>query len=177
MNRVAKRYTKAIFQLALEKNILEQVERDFAFLKKLLVKNSDLPLYLSNPLITDDKKIEMLSKVIGSNINEITYRFLHLMASKRRLRFLPDVLENFRLMMLAHNNTVEAELISAVELEQKQIEAIKDHLQKTLGKNVLMSSKIQPEILGGFVVRVQDVVIDNSIRLQLNKLREKLMTR
>ena len=80
-------------------------------------------------------------------------------------------------MMLAHNNTVEAELISAVELEQKQIEAIKNHLQKTLGKNVLMSAKIQPEILGGFVVRVQDVVIDNSIRLQLNKLREKLMTR
>ncbi len=177
MNRVAKRYTKAIFELALEKEILDQIEQDFVFLKNLFAESTEVAQYLASPLITEDKKIEMLTEVIGKKVSDVTFNFLQLLASKRRLRILPAILENFRLMMLEHKNIVEGELISAVELEEKQVAEIKQHLEKMLGKNVQLLTRIQPDILGGFVVRVQDVVIDNSIRLQLSKLREKLMAR
>lgn len=177
MSRVAKRYSKAIFELALEKDFLDQIEQDFVFLENLLSESEELPQYLANPLITEDKKIAMLSEAIRKKVSDVTFNFLQLLASKRRLRILPAILENFRLMMLEHKNIVEGELISAVELEEKQVNAIKQHLEGVLGKNVQLYTKIQPDILGGFVVRVQDVVIDNSIRLQLSKLREKLMAR
>ena len=177
MNRVAKRYSKAIFELALEKDLLDKIEQDFVFLENLLTESEEMPQYLANPLITENKKIEMLAGVVGKKVSEVTFNFLQLLASRRRLRILPAILENFRLMMLEHRNIVEGELISAVELEEKQVNAIKQHLENMLGKNVQLSTKIKPDILGGFVVRVQDVVIDNSIRLQLSKLREKLMAR
>ncbi len=177
MNRVAKRYAKAIFELASEKNILNTVEKDFVFLSKLIAESPELNQLLANPLIIEEKKITVLKQVIGQKINTLTFDFLQLLAAKRRLKILPAVLENFRQMMLEHRNIVEGELISAVELDQKQIAAIKSQLEQSLGKNVELRSIIQPEIIGGFVVRVQDVVIDNSIRLQLDKLREKLTAR
>ena len=177
MNRVAKRYAKAIFELASEKNILNTVEKDFVFLSKLIAESPALNQLLANPLIIEEKKITVLKQVIGQKINTLTFDFLQLLAAKRRLKILPAVLENFRQMMLEHRNIVEGELISAVELDQKQIAAIKSQLEQSLGKNVELRSIIQPEIIGGFVVRVQDVVIDNSIRLQLDKLREKLTAR
>ncbi len=177
MNRVAKRYTKAIFQLAQEQNILEKIEKDFDLLRDLVQQSKEFDQFLANPLITEDKKIEVLAELVGKKVEVLTFNFLRLLANKRRLRVLPAILEQFRQMMLTYRNIVEGELISAVELEKEQVEAIKAHLEKTLGKNVKLYSKIQPEIIGGFVIRVQDVVIDNSIRLQLNKLREKLIAR
>jgi F-type H+-transporting ATPase subunit delta len=90
---------------------------------------------------------------------------------------LPAVVEQFRRMLLDYQNILEGELISAVPLEKKQFEAIKKRLEEMLGQTVVLQPKIQPEIIGGFVVRVEDMVIDNSIRLQLQKLREKLVAR
>ncbi|MHB2153255.1 ATP synthase F1 subunit delta [Calditrichota bacterium GD2] len=177
MNRVAKRYTKAIFQLAQENNILEQIEQDFLLLSDLLRQSDELDQFLANPLIREDKKMEALEEMVGPKANPMTKNFLRLLAAKRRLRVLPAILENFRQMMLEYRNIVEGEVVSAVELDESQLAAIKKRLEEMWGKNVKLYPRVQPDILGGFVVRVQDVVIDNSIRLQLNKLREKLTAR
>ncbi|MHB2149207.1 ATP synthase F1 subunit delta [Calditrichota bacterium LG25] len=177
MNRVAKRYTKAIFQLAQENNILEQIEQDFLLLSDLLRQSDELDQFLANPLIREDKKMEALEEMVGPKANPMTKNFLRLLATKRRLRVLPAILENFRQMMLEYRNIVEGEVVSAVELDESQLAAIKKRLEEMWGKNVKLYPRVQPDILGGFVVRVQDVVIDNSIRLQLNKLREKLTAR
>ena len=100
-----------------------------------------------------------------------------MLAEKRRIAVLPAVVQQFREMLLEYQRILEGELISAVPLEKKQFESIKKHLEEMLGQTVTLQTKIQPEIIGGFVVRIQDLVIDNSIRLQLNKLREKLSAR
>ncbi len=177
MSRVAKRYTKAIFELAQEQKIIDVIEKDFVELGKLIGKSPEFADFLSNPLISEAKKISLLKEILNGKIQELTLHFLELLASKRRLRVLPEIIEEFRQMMLESQNIVEGELISAVQLSAEQVKAIKERLQQALGKTVQLEQKVEPQIIGGFVVRVQDVVIDSSIRLQLEKLREKLTAR
>ncbi len=133
--------------------------------------------FLSNPLIAEGEKQQIIKELLGKRVHELTLEFLQLLAQKRRIAILPAVVEQFRRMLLEYQNILEGELISAVPLEKKQFEAIKKRLEEMLGQTVVLQSKIQPEIIGGFVVRVEDMVIDNSIRLQLQKLREKLVAR
>ncbi len=177
MNRVAKRYTKALFELAQEHGILEKIEADMERLNRLIGESDDFRSFLSNPLISESAKQKIVREILADHVETLTFQFLELLAEKRRISILPAVIEQFREMLLAYRHVLEGELISAVPLEQKQIETIKKHLENMLGQTVVLQTKVQPEIIGGFVVRIQDMVIDNSIRLQLNKLREKLSAR
>lgn len=177
MNRVAKRYTKALFELAQEKSILPQIEKDMQLIGQIIDDSPEFREFLSNPLIAEGEKQHIIKELLGKRVHELTLEFLQLLAQKRRIAILPAVVEQFRRMLLDYQNILEGELISAVPLEKKQFEAIKKRLEEMLGQTVLLQPKVQPEIIGGFVVRVEDMVIDNSIRLQLQKLREKLVAR
>ncbi len=177
MNRVARRYTKALFELAQEQKILSKIDHDMQLIRKLIKESSDFQDFLSNPLIAEAQKKEILSEIFEKKVGQLTLNFLELLASKRRIAALPAIAEQFRDMMLKYQNIVEGELISAVPLDLEQSDLIKKYLEKMLGQTIRLEQKIQPEIVGGFVVRVQDMVIDSSIRLQLNKLREKLTAR
>jgi len=177
LNRVAKRYTKALFELAQERQMLDKVEKDMEEIRKLIDESDDFREFLANPLITESAKQEIVRELFADRIQPLTLQFLELLTEKRRIAILPAVVEQFREMLLEYQHILEGELISAVPLEKKQFESIKKHLENMLGQTVTLQSKIQPEIIGGFVVRIQDMVIDNSIRLQLNKLREKLSAR
>jgi len=177
LNRVAKRYTKALFELAQERKILDKVEKDMEQIGKIIDESQDFRDFLTNPLISESTKQKIIRELLANRIQKVTFQFLELLTEKRRISILPAVVEQFREMLLAYRHILEGELISAVPLEKKQFEAIKKHLEDMLGQTVTLQRKIQPEIIGGFVVRIQDLVIDNSIRLQLNKLREKLSAR
>ena len=103
--------------------------------------------------------------------------FLDLLAEKKRISILPQVAEEYKAMMLAFANKVEGELISAQKLSRDQASKIKTKVETLTGKAVLLTEKVDKNVLGGFVVKVEDWVLDNSIRYQLVKLREKLITR
>lgn len=177
MNRVAKRYTKALFELAQEQNILDEIEKDMQLIQHIIDDSSEFRDFLSNPLIAESSKQEIIGTLLGGRVQKLTLEFLELLAQKRRIGILPAVVFQFKRMMLDYRNILEGELISAVPLEQKQVDSIKKRLEEMLGQTVLLQTKVEPEIIGGFVVRVEDTVIDNSIRLQLQKLREKLVAR
>ncbi|NOX88843.1 MAG: ATP synthase F1 subunit delta [Calditrichaeota bacterium] len=177
MNRVARRYTKALFELAQEQKILSKIDHDMQLIRKLIEESSDFQDFLSNPLIAEAQKQDILKEIFEKKVEQLTLNFLELLASKRRIAALPAIATQFRDMMLKYQNIVEGELISAVPLDREQSDLINKYLEKMIGKTIRLEQKIQPEIIGGFVVRVQDMVIDSSIRLQLNKLREKLTAR
>jgi len=177
LNRVARRYTKALFELAQEQKILSKIDHDMQLIRKLIEESSDFQDFLSNPLIAEAQKQDILKEIFEKKVEQLTLNFLELLASKRRIAALPAIATQFRDMMLKYQNIVEGELISAVPLDREQSDLINKYLEKMIGKTIRLEQKIQPEIIGGFVVRVQDMVIDSSIRLQLNKLREKLTAR
>ena len=175
MSRVAKRYAKALFQLGVEEKKLEQLENDFAQMENLLKESDDFSLFIANPLISESEKAKILAKLFKSKLSDSGYNFLQLLTSKKRSSFLPDCIEQFRLLLDEHRNILKGELISVVDLSDTQMAKIKENVEKMTGKSVVFDKRLDPSIIGGFIVKVEDIIIDNSIRFQLNKLRERLI--
>jgi len=177
LSRVAKRYAKALFALAREEKLLDKVEADMNQISVLHQENEDFGTVLSNPLINEKVKLSILNDMFKGKVETLTLNFLALLAEKKRIAFLVQVVEEFRAMMLEFANKVEGELISARTLSEEQTSRIRKNVEAMTGKVVLLTEKVDKSVLGGFVVRVEDWVLDNSIRYQLSKLREKLIAR
>ncbi len=175
MSRVAKRYAKALFELAEEEKILNKVEADVAQFASLSSESADFNALLSNPLINEKEKFNILSELFKNKIQPLTLDFLNLLSVKKRMDILGEIAAEFRKMMLRFANKIEGELISAVQLSPEQIQHIRSNMEKMTGKNVLLDEKIDESVLGGFIVRIEDWVLDNSVRYQLSKLRDKLV--
>ncbi|MBN2424670.1 MAG: ATP synthase F1 subunit delta [Calditrichaceae bacterium] len=176
MSRVAKRYAKAIFQLAVEQKQLPAYKEDFERIKNLIHESGDFRSFLLNPLLNDHQRADIIKKIFEGKVSESVLNFLLLTAEKRRLSLIETMVDYFNKMYLDYNNQIEGELISAVEILPKQFDKIKASVESAVGKQVIFTKRLEPAIIGGFVVKVGDSVIDNSIRYQLNKLREKLKT-
>ena len=177
MSRVAKRYAKALFELAEEQKVLDKVYGDLLAVAKTVKDSDELQTLLVNPLVNERDKLKVLDRIFSKGFHKLTRTFLDLLADKRRLSVVQEIVDKFHRMMLAHNNQVEVQLISAIDLERPVVEKISKQIQQIVGKEVLVHKRIEPSIIGGFVVKVEDIVIDNSIRSQLNRLREQLIAR
>lgn len=177
MNRVAKRYAKALFGLASESKILDKTESDLGQIEEVISGNPELAHLLINPLVSDHDKFLVLDEIFRQKLQQTSINFLHLLADKKRIAILPDTIDAFKQMMLEFHNTVEAELISAVELSDSQVGQIQKNMEDLTGKTLRLEKHIDTDIIGGFVVKVEDIIIDNSIRNQLEKLRERLTAR
>ncbi len=175
MSRVAKRYAKALFELAEEEKILNKVEVDVAQFASLSSESADFSTLLSNPLINEKEKFTILKELFRDKVQPLTLDFLNLLSVKKRLDVLPEIAQEFRAMMLDFANKIEGELISAVKLAPDQVKHIRSNMEKMTGKNVLLDEKVDESVLGGFIVRIEDWVLDNSVRYQLSKLRDKLI--
>ena len=175
MSRVAKRYSKALFQLGDEENKLEQLEKDFAQIENLLKESEEFRTFITNPLISEIEKAKIITELFKDKLSDTGYNFLQLLTNKKRSSILPDVIEQFHLMLLQYRNILKGELVSVVDLSDTQVEQIKANIEKMTGKSVLFEKSLDPSIIGGFIVKVEDIIIDNSIRFQLNKLRERLI--
>ena len=175
MSRVAKRYSKALFQLGDEENKLDQLEKDFKQIEDLLKESKEFKTFIANPLISEIEKAKIMAELFKDKLSATGYNFLQLLTNKKRSSVLPDVIEQFHLMLLRHRNILKGELVSVVDLSDTQVEQIKANIEKMTGKSVLFEKSLDPSIIGGFIVKVEDIIIDNSIRFQLNKLREQLI--
>lgn len=177
MNRVSKRYAKALFELALEEQLLGKIREDLHRIKQIFNENAGLSDVMSNPLVRESEKLSALRSILENDVQALTLNFLALLASRKRLSILLDVLERFELLILEYENKIEGELVSAVELSADQVEQIQNNVAQLTGKDVVLNQRLEPGLIGGFLVKVEDLIIDTSIRYQLNKLREKLIAR
>ena len=175
MSRVAKRYAKALFQLGVEENKLEQLENDLEQIENLFKESEDFRLFIANPLISEIEKAKIQAELFKDKLSNIGYNFLQLLTAKKRSSILPDIIEQFHLLLLQYRNILRGELVSVVDLSDAQVEKIKDNVEKMTGKTVIFDKCLDPSIIGGFIVKIEDIIIDNSIRFQLNKLRERLI--
>ena len=176
MSRVAKRYAKALFELALEEKLLNEIEADLQRINRAVEQSAEFNELLSNPLIADQDKVKLILPLFEGKVRQLTLDFLALLGQKRRFSVLPDIIVQFNGMMLAYRNIVEAEVISAVKLSANQLERIKKQMEEITGKKLLLKEQTEGSLIGGFIVKVQDMIIDNSIRHHLDKLRERLAT-
>ncbi len=175
MSRVSKRYSKALFSLAMEENVLEKVSADMSSLRELLSAESSFLAFTKNPLVSGTHKEKVLEELFKASFQSLTLDFVKLLSRKKRLDVLDDVVTDFEALMLLHRNQLEAEIVSAQPLDGEQVSAIKQRLKELFGKEILVRLKEDASLIGGFLVRINGQIIDNSIRYQLTKLKEQLV--
>jgi F-type H+-transporting ATPase subunit delta len=172
ISAIAGRYATAIFELAQEERSIETVERDFATLKTLIAESRDLDSLVRAPVFTrDDQKKGIDAILRRMEASPLTTRFVLLLASKRRLFALTDIIRGFNALVSKARGEVDAEVTSARALKAAEVEALKAILKSRLGRDARLEAKVDPTLLGGLVVKVGSRMIDSSLRTKLEGIR------
>lgn len=168
----AGRYAEALFDLALDGKSLEQVEADLKALSGAIGASADLRAMLKSPVYDADAKARAIAAIADkAGASPLTKNFLGVVAKNRRLFALEGVIAAFRERLAAHRGEVSAEAISAAPLNVDQTKRLRGEIERVVGKAVNLNLKVDPELLGGMVVKVGSTMIDSSLKTKLNKLK------
>ncbi len=171
----AKRYAKALFDLAGEQDHLEAIRTDVGDLTRLLEESPDFARFVSDPTIPADKRSEVLEALLKDRADPLTARFLAFLDSRDRLDQLPGICEVFTALYNEIKGILRVEITSAVPMTAEQVEQVKQRLHVKFGKQIESTESVDPTLLGGFKVRVGDTIHDYSIATQLQTLKQKLI--
>jgi F-type H+-transporting ATPase subunit delta len=161
--------------IAQSKNLTEEFGEDARTLLNLLSENQQLQNFIDNPFIAAENKKALITQILGEGANPYLRNFLLLLVDKRRIFFLEQILKQYLALLRQLNQTVLAEVTSAVELTQEQQQAVKEKvLAFTKARQVELETKVDSELIGGVIIKVGSQVIDSSIRGQLRRLSLRL---
>lgn len=166
------RYAKSLIALSIEKNELDVIYGDMVLISKTIEGCKDLDVLLKSPVVKTDKKQEVLTAIFGKNTTELTKQFLLLISSRNREALIGDIANAFVRQYKVIKKIIVTELTSAVKLGAAQKEKILQLLNTEDSSSVEVIEKINPDIIGGFIVRVDDKQIDASISRKLDDLRQ-----
>lgn len=172
---LAGRYASALFDLASENGTVTAVESDLETLGRALNESSDFAALTTNPKVGRKDAVmtlDALAKAMA--LSPLTANFLGVLAQNRRLGQLPSVIRAFRIIAAAQRGEVTAEVTSAHPLTDSQIETLRQKLTAREGRTVKLSTKTDPDLLGGLVVTLGSKRIDASIRTRLNTLAQAM---
>ncbi len=176
MNKAAKRYAKALFELANEKNELQAIYKDLSLIYHSIKQNPDLQKTLSNPTINTSKKYDIIHKIFASKVHPLTANLLKVLANNDRLNLLEDVYKAFDNYYKKQKGIIKATVTTAVPLDEKLEQRIYQKIKELTGsKEIDLLKIIDPSILGGFILNVEDLRYDASIKGKLNKIKSKLV--
>jgi F-type H+-transporting ATPase subunit delta len=169
---IAERYAGALFDLATEARALEAVESDLAALRKLIAASPAFKSFLASPLENADARGRAIAAIAEkAGFGELVRSFLGLVAKNRRLFALDAMAAAFAGRMSAHRGEVAAEAISATPLSDEQSRRVRAEIERKVGKAVNLAQRVDPDILGGLVVKVGSMMIDSSLKTKLNRIR------
>lgn len=166
------RYAKSLITLSIEKNELDVIYNDMVLISETIENSKDLGVLLNSPVVKTDKKQEVLTAIFGKNTTELTKQFLLLISSRNREALIGDIANAFVRQYKVIKKIIVTEITSAVKLDEAQKKKILQLLNTADNSSVEVIEKINPEIIGGFIVRVDDKQIDASISRKLDNLRQ-----
>jgi F-type H+-transporting ATPase subunit delta len=165
------RYASALFDLASEQGLITAVEGDLEKLGEALKVSPDLAALIRNPEISREDTAKAMDAVAGVlGLSPLTKNFIGVLAANRRLGALPEIVRAFAAIAAAQRGEVTAEVTSAHPLNDDQLAQLASRLKAREGKEIKLKTSVDPEILGGLVVRIGSRQIDSSIRTRLNTL-------
>lgn len=165
----ARPYAKAIFSLARKANTLAATSAGLMRAAET-VADPRVHALLGNPHVTATQLAELVTGVVGTGLDENSRNFVSLLAQNRRLGFLPEIAALFEQMKAEVENAVDVEVIAASKLTPDQESRYAAALQKKLGRQVRLHTKVDSSLIGGAVLKAGDLVIDGSIKGRLERL-------
>lgn len=173
-SRVAERYAQSLIDLAREQGVIDAVETDMQMISSAVRDSRDLRNLLASPIIDTHRKEQLLAEIFLGKVSEIVARFIVLLARKGRANDLPGVILAFRDLLDRQRNIAEAEITTAVDLDDSMKMRIENELSRISGSEIRARYTIDRSLVGGFRARFQDRMIDASVQHQLERLRESL---
>jgi F-type H+-transporting ATPase subunit delta len=168
---LAGRYAVALFELAEDRDALDAVAEDLRNFQSLLDESADLRRLIRSPVLSREEQGRAVTALAErAGFSPLSRQFLGLLAHKRRLFVLPEIISAYLVMLGKHKGEVSAELTSAVALSEEQLEAVRQRLAEAMGQAVTLSTAVDSNLLGGLVVRVGSRMIDASVRTKLRRL-------
>ena len=171
--RAALRYAKATLDLAKEKACADKVNEDMKLIQSTIEENHDLKIMLKSPIIKQDKKKSVLTKIFEKKVNKITMSLLNLLVTNRRLEILLLVAKEYIVIYDFLQGVQVAQVTSAVPLTKELEMAILKRVQESIDNKVSLINVVDPSIIGGFVLRVGDKQYDSSVSYRLKDLLSK----
>lgn len=173
---IARSYAETLFELARRNDAVEEYDRGIETVARLLDENPDFRLFLETPRIDPADKKEVLGKVLGEEIPPLLLNFLRVTVDKRRQRLLRVMAREHHLLVDEHMDRVHVDVTVARELDEDAMAEVGRRLSELLGRDAIPHVRVEPDILGGIVVRAGDVIYDGSLRRRLEGMRRQLMS-
>ena len=174
MSLIGNKYVVALFDVACEKDSLDEVYDDFTSFIDILNQEKKFSDLLMTPSIGIDEKKAILDHIFGKEMNTYLKNLLYILLDKNRFDFAQDIYQDFRKTYFDNKNMVEALVLTVHPIDDHLQAALKEKLEKRFEKKVKLKNQTDPSILGGVVVYVGEQVIDGSVRKQLSEIKEKM---
>lgn len=172
---LANRYAKALFAVAQEENAFEEYAKHLNELADTFASVPEVGDALVNPVYPLEVREKVMDHIIVAlDASPIMRNFLLLVVRKKRAAVLPEIAEAFQGLVDQLANTCQGTVVSAIELDETLKQKVQETLEKLTGKTVVLTTKVDPSIIGGVVAKVGDLVLDGSIKSQLTGLKESI---
>ena len=171
--KLSDRYAKSLFDFAGEKNQIEEVYEDLTLLANTLKENRDLQMLLRNPVVPPNQKHQIFESVFNGTLRDITYQFIDLLLKKRREPNLDMICEGFFRLYNQTHNIKTALIITAQPLSDELRSKIVSMLAEQTYATIDLKEEVEPELIGGFVIKMDDYFLDDSVLYKINKLKQE----
>jgi len=175
-SKISVRYSRALFQSALEKKILDKVYKDMAYIAEFC-KVRDVRDFLNNPVIRPTNKRKIMHNLLGKELDKLTLSFIDMVIKNSREAFLPSITRVFMSDTMKYKGITETILTTAVKTDDKIKKQVSELIASSFDTRVELKEIIDKDILGGFILRIDDKLIDASIRNKLHKIEKELKSR
>jgi F-type H+-transporting ATPase subunit delta len=176
-SKIAVPYARALFDFSVEKNIMHQITADFQNLETFLEESPELTGYLGNPLVSADAKHEILAKILKSQVNAETFKFLMVLVDRDRINVLDSVITKYLALVYETASIKMIEVSTAAPFSNAQKDTLIQKLKElTNAREIRLIINVDPSLIGGFLIKTESKVLDFSVKNQLRKLAQHLDT-
>ena len=172
--RIASRYAKSLIEMAQEQKKLDRVLEDVKSFRKAL-KNRDLYLLVKSPIVSITKKKDIFNALFSKSFDELTVAFFGIILRKGREAYLPEIADEFEVQYKILKGISSVKITTATPLSDKDLDKIKSKLLESgiTAQQIEFTTAVDPEIIGGFVIQIEDNLYDASVARKLNELRKE----
>ena len=174
-SKITVRYSKAIFILAKEKDILDKVKDDMLFISRIIQEISEFAFMLTSPVIQASQKEKALAKIFDNKLSTETMSLLSLIVKNKREEYIPDIARNYIELYRKEKGIKSVTLTTAIEIDKDLKEKLIKIIKEFYKSEIELKSKVNQDIIGGFVISVDDKQLDASVSKKLKDLEREFI--
>ncbi len=173
--KVANRYASALIGLSFEENLLDKINMDLDIVVKTIKQSREIQLFLQSPVIKPHKKNEILTKIFQHKISSTSQKFISMVINRGRADLLEEIIDHFFKIRDRKLGIIHVQVKAAIDFDKSQSEKLTRTLEEFTKKKVQINFSVDKSLRGGFVVQLEDTILDASLKRQLEILRTKFL--